>query len=439
MRLSFPLFCKNLLLNLLIAAQICASAVFGMISLAVISESYFYYHLTSGIDGAYVYMPESAVSYYTDSAVAKYVDSGEISLSRSRQEMVWSYNPAVTDAMEAYRTSEYRIKGVYTFGAVTSELMKSQLKKGSWYSEEAADGEIECVIVGSEKEFPIGSVIDGAEFGLTAVEGGVEGGVWNILKNTYRFKVVGTCGQSAEIPNFMVKAAPAESLVISEIFTTDSYKSEGFFEGLSSRQKEQNTSDKPTVTILCSASAFHGTSLGDPEKNASGDNALFTFADSVSQERRNEILEELKTEAGVADVHTLRENAYLSAKNTTAQYLPIMLCFLSLVIVGVICVATLNMIKNKKTFRTLLICGMSMRQGGGLLALYTVILLAIAAILTLITWTLLSLFGLMPWAQMAFGAPSVLFALGDFLFSALLIMAISLSILKKQEEAGAEA
>lgn len=167
MKLAFSLFCKNMLLNLLIAAQICASVLFGMISVAVIKKAYIYYDLSRTIDSAYLYIAKDEDIYHEDSMIVKYVSSGDIILSRTRSESIWACDSSIQNAAQ-YNMTDYSFNAVYSFGPLVSTLMSSQLKKGSWFSDEAKDGVIECVIIGDEKDFPIGTVLDGALISLIA-------------------------------------------------------------------------------------------------------------------------------------------------------------------------------------------------------------------------------------------------------------------------------
>lgn len=201
----------------------------------------------------------------------------------------------------------------------------------------------------------------------------------------------------------------------------------------------QNKNSKPSVTILCSGTAVNGSPFGNKENSFGlGTNAVFTFAHSVSKERQDEILSDLKNEAGVVDAHSCREIERMKAENTVMANLPILLCFLALVAVGVICSAVLTMIKNKRTFRAYIICGMGMKKGVILLSLYTGLLLIIAALMVVPIWALLALAQIIPWYSMVFGAPSVIFAFAEFIISGMLIISTSLPVLKKYESNGVE-
>ena len=60
LRLSLLLFAKSLGLNLLIALQLCAAVIFGIMAFGVVEEAYLGYTLTAGLEGAYAYMGKGA-------------------------------------------------------------------------------------------------------------------------------------------------------------------------------------------------------------------------------------------------------------------------------------------------------------------------------------------------------------------------------------------
>lgn len=432
------LFCKGFVLNLLVAAQIAASILCTVISAAVISKLYYYYNITRSADDAYAYMPEYGGVYYSgDSAIAKYVSSGEISLSRVRNELVWGCKSDVSDANLAYAMSEYKIDAVYTFGDPVSEIMRSQLKNGRWFTNIKDDGIIECVVISDSDIFAIGTVIDGAEFGIEYTD---DKSIEFAVKNRYKFKIVGVCGADADVLSFNIKVSPAENLNLSNIFSRVDYGSEDFFESLGSRDADADNADgdRPNATLLCSSDAFCGDVLGCDDVSYTGDNALFEFAENVSDDRKVKILSDLKKEAGVVAIGDLRSRALGEARDKIMQYLPITLCFVAAFVVGAVCAALLGILKSKETFRVCFICGMSLKKGISVVLQYAFCQTAVALLMASLAWSAMSAAALIPWRQMLLGAHSALIAAAAVMLSYTLTVIASVPLVKKFHCKGVE-
>lgn len=446
MKFSVNIFCKNLILNLLIAAQICAASVFGTTSAAIFSKSLLYYDLSEAVSQAYLYEPaDEGVYYEPDSALCRYVKSGEILLSRVRNEDIWGYDPGAGDFRSAVIGCPYNIDRVISLGSAASEAMKSQLKKGRWFGENSRDGYIECVIIGDEEEFPIGSVIDGGQFDVFIEYDGQNSELLWSADYLYKFLVVGSCGLEAQVFSGASQTLPVSSTSLGSLFEEVSYGNEGFFENLDitavSRPGDKSGEEgakEPEVTILCSVDSLCGSAFGDPDRKSSWTSSLIVFPDSVSAERKGEILSELSEQAGIIDFASMRQRDRESANNIILRYLPMMLCFTSVALIGVICVSALGMTASRRTFEVFTVCGMSRKKGIGMLAGYVLIVLSVSALLAFAVLLLLSMSGLMPWEEMTLGAPSVLCAILVFAVSGGLIMAVCAAMLKRIEIKGAD-
>ncbi len=439
MKLAYSLFCKNLWLNLLICAQICAGTVAGIIAVGVICKSYEVYNLTSNTQGVYAYMPDTEWVYHTDSNLKKHVESGKIILNRVRNEcQFWAeINGENLTPHEELLNFVYRFDYVLSLGDISSSILKPQLSKGNWFSEDVKNGFIECVVITNDKNLKIGDTLKFAEIGVLKDE---EGKVLDLIFTyQYKFKVVGFLANGSKVLNFRVRTSPAEALIMSDIFETINYTENNFFEELGS--KVTHVGDyykKPQLTILCASKAIYGNQLGNTPQRSHGENALFKFSDGVSEQEKQQILSELKLEAGIVSFEQLRQKELLLAKNQVARYLPVLLCFMVMIIVGSICVSILSMIKNKDTFKAYILCGMSLKKGILILALHTAILIFISAVLSVAIFALISAIGIVPWKQMSVGLPITLFIIFNFAISATLSLLASLPILKKYHNVGAE-
>lgn len=152
MKLIFSLFSRRLFLNILVALQICASVVFGMIALSVMQNYRFYYDVTSSLSDSYFYSPGDEASYYDEnSAVIRYLNDEKIELSRVQTNSWLSgYDPTVEDPLRSWLNCYYTLDNIYIVGPAVSEMMSVQLKSGRWFTDGKEDGVIECVIVGDE-------------------------------------------------------------------------------------------------------------------------------------------------------------------------------------------------------------------------------------------------------------------------------------------------
>ena len=131
------------------------------------------------------------------SLLYKYQKEEKISVTRFREENIWGYNTNTEDPYQSYVLSEYKIDKVYPMDNVQEEVMKNSLKKGRWFNSSTNDdleNIVECVIIGDDNIFPIGSIIDGAAF---RVEYDKSNNLlnWDIITK-YKFKIVGSLGIS---------------------------------------------------------------------------------------------------------------------------------------------------------------------------------------------------------------------------------------------------
>ena len=441
MKLIFSLFSRRLFLNILVALQICASVVFGMIALSVMQNYRFYYDVTSSLSDSYFYSPGDEASYYDEnSAVIRYLNDEKIELSRVQTNSWLSgYDPTVEDPLRSWLNCDYTLDNIYIVGPAVSEMMSVQLKSGRWFTDGKEDGVIECVIVGDERLFPIGTVLDLGEFRFVKPdEDSSEPGGY-VIANKVRLRVVGSCGTSAEALEMSAWTTPPEAMELSMLFESLNYGSDNFFESLSAPYKSSSDSDdKPELSVICSSAAMYDSVIGAPENASSVKRAVFSFTENVTEQEKQQIIAEMKNEASVIAVETLRENQLKAFNATLLQYLPLLMCFTVLVVVGVIGSAILNMSDNRRVFQSCFICGMSVRQGCLSVLAYTCILLTVAAMLTVVSWTLLSVARVVPWAQMYFNGNCVLLAVAVFVLSALLMFIVSVRMLKKYFSDGAE-
>ena len=307
MKLAFSLFCKNLWLNLLICAQICAGTVAGIVAVGVISNSYTDYNLTKNSQDAYAYMPESEGVYYTESNLVKYVSSGKIILNRSRNEaLMWTYAGDAKTPDEASLNKQYDLNGVFSLGDISSNIIKQQLSKGRWFNESSQDKVIECVVITNDSSLTIGSVLT---FGALGVERDENGKIiGKIFTNKYTFKIVGFLKNGSKSLEFTKRTLPAEALRLSDMFETVDYNENNYFKKIGSSIKhDENYYKTPKLTIYCSYKNFFESSLGDYNKGSIGDNAIFKFSENLSQNEKEQILNELKMEAGIVDFKSLRQ------------------------------------------------------------------------------------------------------------------------------------
>ncbi len=90
--------------------------------------------------------------------------------------------------------------------------------------------------------------------------------------------------------------------------------------------------------------------------------------------------------------------------------MPVLYCFVALAALGALCSGVLNMYRNRQVFFAYKLCGMRFWQGAVLVVVFSLIVLAVAAVMALVGWTLLTMLGLLPWGSMHIGADSALFA-----------------------------
>lgn len=416
LRLSLLLFAKSLGLNLLIALQLCAAVIFGIMAFGVVEEAYLGYTLTAGLEGAYVYMRSNNTNVFAEQTLlSSYEEAGKLEIHYSVNMSITERDPATGDRASSAGTSV--IPGsldVYAYDAFVGDASKRQLRSGQWYSDAPQEeGVVNCVVIGQKNTLPIGTEIPMGTYNIEAKQN--EDGSWYVqstLVKEYVFRVVGWLGERAEVLTLSGTSTPASLQSANAFWSTADYEGESFFESLAPDYgRPQFEDDTQGVTLLCDLASMETETvpynqLSQPEARC----AFFRFADSVGEAEREELLAALSGEAGVVSVERTRENARAEAQAEVAQYMPVLYCFVALAALGALCSGVLNIYRNRQVFFAYKLCGMRFWQGAALVVVFSLIVLAVAAVMALVGWTLLTMLGLLPWGSMHIGADSALFA-----------------------------
>ncbi len=439
-KISFDIFLKKKIMNIFIIMELALSLCFGILVISIIDKEYEYYSITKEISEAYVYMSKNNL-LDENSMLNKYQEEGKIEVTRFREENIWGYNESIDDPQKAYLLSEYHIDKVYTMDKIQEEVMKQNLINGRWYESNSitkdSDNDIECVIIGDEKDFPIGTIINGALFKFTYDKDNNSLN-WEI-KVKYRFKVVGTLGETSDIFTFNTQANPPESLLIRDMFDEVNYGVDNFFEKISinySSKKDnlEKDNEEKNVTILCSSNDIYNDNyIYEEGMIANNDkNAMFTFNEEVTDEEKEEIIDILKKEASVTSFDNTKNNEKALAINSITSYLPLVICFMAITIAALICTSILTYINNQKMIDTFVICGMSYNDGIKINIMYSLIVIISSLLIAFIIWTTLSIFGVIPWDNMNFGDTSIVYVLINIIIDFIIINIVNSITLKKE-------
>lgn len=415
LRLSLLLFAKSLSLNLLIALQLCAAVIFGIMAFGVVEEAYLGYTLTAGLEGAYAYMGKGADVFEDETTLfSQAAASGKIVAGRALDMIINERDPVTNEWLRSQ--DDRTIKGtleVWAYDALIGEEIKGQLRAGRWYSDAPQEeGVVNCVVIGQKNTLPIGTELPMGTFTYRATEN--EDGTFTVdfpLAKAYTFRVVGWLGERAEVFKFTSSGTPM-FYSANSFWATADYQEESFFESLVPDRGGpwDEEPDTAGATILCDTAALEMETVDYGMLPPQASNAVFRFADSVGEAEREELLAALSGEAGVVSVERTRENARAEAQAEVAQYMPVLYCFVALAALGALCSGVLNMYRNRQVFFAYKLCGMRFWQGAALVVVFSLIVLAVAAVMALVGWTLLTMLGLLPWGSMHIGADSALFA-----------------------------
>ena len=433
-KIAFDIFSNKCVMNIFIIIELAISLCFSVMVISIIDKEYTYYSLTKNINEAYVYMSEDNI-LDESSLLYKYQKEEKISVTRFREENIWGYNTNIEDPYQSYVLSEYKIDKVYPMDNVQEEVMKNSLKKGRWFNSSTNDdleNIVECVIIGDDKIFPIGSIIDGAAF---RVEYDKSNNLlnWDIITK-YKFKIVGSLGISSDVFSFKSQVLPPESLLVRDMFKEVSYGTNNFFEKLSIFNTNVDNTNENKVSILCSYEDIYNDKYVNVEGMMSSieKNAMFTFYDNISNLEKKEIIDALKKEASLTSFENTKHNESKLALNAITSYLPLVVCFVSITIAALICTSILTYISNKKMYETFIVCGMNYKDGIKINGLYSLIIILLSSIISFLIWIVLSLFELLPWDNMRFSNNIFIYIIINIIFNFSIINIANYFVLKKQ-------
>lgn len=434
-KISIDLFMKNKAMNIFIIMELAISLCFGILVISIIDKEYQYYSFTKDINEAYIYMSQTNI-LNENSMLYKYQNEEKIIISRFRKENIWSYNETIEDPEKAYLLNEYHIDNVYPMDKIQEDVMKKCLKSGRWYESNEINKEtnniIECVIIGDKNTFPLDTIINGALYKIT-YDNDSNHLNWEI-KTKYKFKVVGILSKNSDLFLFNATANPPESLLIRDMFDEVNYGSDNFFEKISINNSKEKDNEEKKVTILCSSSDIYNESyiFEDGMIPSNEKNAMFMFNDNVTDLEKDEIINELKKEASVTSFENIKKNERALATNSIASYLPLVICFMAIVITALISTSILTYIKNQKIFDTFVICGMSHSDGVRINIIYSLIVIISSLLIGFIIWTILSIFDVLPWNNMNFGNSSIIYVLTNIIIDFITINIVNSIVLKKE-------
>lgn len=431
-KISLDLFFKSKWMNISIILELAISLCFGVLVISIIDKEYECYSLIKDIDDAYIYISETDI-FDLESNLYLYQKQGKIRVTKFIEEDIWSYNVNETDPEKAYLTSQYHIDSVYPVDGIREEVMKKELKIGRWFNSNLSNNQnqnnqdriIECVIIGDEQEFPIGTIIDGGLFELTYIR--EENKLNWEIKVKYQFKVVGILGPSVNFFKFNTQTNPPEALLARDMFKEINYGNDNFFEKIAIDYSEDNVNKDrvPKVSILCSP-------LDNLEGLNNGKNAMFVFDENVTDSEKDGMLDTLKKEASVTSFDNIKENEKNLAINSIMTYLPLLVCFVTIIITALICTSVLTYINNQKMFDTFVICGMGYKDGIKINSIYGLFVVWVSLIVGFVLWTVLSFLGVIPWYNMNFGNSSLVYVIISFIVYFLLISVVSSLVLRKE-------
>lgn len=404
-RLSFKIFLSNLSLNTIIVLQLVAMLVMGNMIIAIHNSRFECLRLTknSNEDGIYVYLPEDKEVYNNpNSKINNYIDFYSLSFSRIYDVGLWDDSNAL----------------VVGYGEDISKLLKKQLSKGKWFTDfEKEDDIINCVIAGNTKDNPIGSIINATGFlGGEIVDGHIQDCMQNI-----KFRV---CGYIDENPCIMQMSVVSTELTADDLFkkykTTSGGLSDILYNG-GVRNKKDSSRD---IIILCEDQLNDVVNLGSY-------NAILKFKDNISNDKKMEILELLKNEAIVTSLGEIQADTIKIINEDFNMYIPLIICFVTMGILGIICISIMTMIKNKNTLNIFINCGMKKIDGMKVLIGYFIILVFCLIMAFMITWAILLSLQILPWDSMLINLSNYVFSLGSLVVLILIMYMTESPFLKK--------
>lgn len=401
-RMASLLFAKNLLLNLLIALQLAAAVVFGIVSFALVEDAYTGYDRSAGLEGTYLYMSDMDSVYGGgdgESLLSRYAGEGKLTVAQSLNIYV-SLRDTATDRRLG--------KGfdTYAYDPLILDGVKESVRLGQGLSEAFREsGIVNCVVIGNKEELPIGTELPVGLYRLDVErleDGTVK--VNQVLAKAYVFRVVGWLGERADVLTFRSRSSPATFMEIDSLWEKIGESSGGLFRNLGSK-KPLHGEEPTNATLICDRSALELETVDLGEMPLQSPNAIIRTENGDAEQ----ILTGLSGEAGVVSVTRARENALAAAEVQVARYMPILGCFIAMAALGALCVGILNMHRNRQVFRSYTLCGMHFSQGTVILLLVALMLFLFAAAFAVLSWALLSMLGILPWNHMCFGVNGALF------------------------------
>ena len=402
-KLSFQLFISNLSLNLLIILQLCSVIVFGNMVIALQNSAIEPYKLTAGFasNSSLIYMPSDKSVYLNDnSAINRYGD-----LIRISRCMIYDIG--------LYDDSRVLVAG---YGDCISDVMKKQLTEGIWYTDaEQHDGIINCVISGSKSKYPIGSTIIARGYAGTTI---IDGYHYDDMREL-SFRV---CGYFNDNPSIIQLSVSSSELNANNLFKKYKTTGIGFFDSIyNSGQRKRETTSKDLI-ILCAGNIPDIVNLGSA-------NAVIVLPSQLSDSHKENLIKDLNSEAEIAYMDDVRERSLRLANDKIASYLPMLICFAAMGILGIICISVMTMYRNKKSFRIYINCGMRKKDGVEIIIGYLILLLSLTITIFAMIWIFLLKMQILPWSSMLIGMNNYLFSAGCIVCIAALMLVLEISMM----------
>ena len=332
-------FIKKIKFNLIIAVQL---AVFTVMLSAVIGYSQYCKSIYTMLDNVkeqnmVFYMPDDLIPYENGRRDLIIDRSGNFDRESFRS--CFAYDP---------EGNEYF---VIAYGKHMARNFPVFLSKGNWLPEESKDGISRCVYFGKKKP-PIDTV-----FELTFFD---EKGM-PVLFNA--FSVCGIAADSIQWPTFVRSSNVLTGGDLFMEFTPD---------------------DFGTDTIMIQNDAVY-----EYAGEVNGNLFLFPF----EGDNGRMLSDSLKNEAWSCTYSELMENTREEFNLTISSYVPFLLCFLIMGVVGLLCHSLLNIYLNRHRDTVYRLCGMSQRDSFVINLTGNLLLTAIAFALSSVIYTVLLITG----------------------------------------------
>lgn len=390
-RLSYSLLASNWILNIFVGLQLCAVMLFGNYYIAIKNSALRYYDQSNGFtDNNYYYC------YQDDYGTSSAFDLTQTTLYTYADQGLLSYSVPLQKSARTSGNDKLDLIGYDTFLASTLFPDGGQM----FIRNSEQQGIIRCLL-SSSAPYSIGDTIAIDYISTVNID---DNGYPQPVYQHSRLLVCGYLPSNTAV--LSLSGSASGFMDIDQLFVA----SYAFADDIYTKIRQKN-SDRPIVHsqspyVLCPLEDMIAAGFSC---NVSK-NYILTLSDRLSASDKQELIEQLKKEAYVYSIEEMRMQSKENARAIMLRYLPMLIAFAILAVLGLTCIVLLGVLRCKSIWRIYWQCGMSRNEALGIVVGFQFLLFAFTAVLFTVVWFGSLWSGIMPSNSMLVNGNNVYFS-----------------------------